>query len=93
MLGISYTRRGLLLEDLSGQNIYGWYALFESLPDYRSYRDNNLQFSSVVPQVSIFFYFGILNDGFDLPKESCRGYSIYVRLTVGLVYHHFSVLW
>ena len=84
-LDTSCTRRGLLLEDLSGQNVYGWYALFESLPDYRSSRDNNLQFSSVVPQVSIFFYFGILNDGFYCPHERCRGYSLYVRLDFGLV--------
>ena len=71
MLGISYTRRGLLCEGLSSQNFDGGYAMFDSLPDDRASRDTNIQFSFVVPQVSIFCYFGILNDGFDRPHERC----------------------
>ena len=65
MLGIFYTRRGLFCKGLSSQNVDGGYALIEYHPDDRASRDTNLQFSFVVPQVSIFFYFGILNDGFD----------------------------
>ena len=79
-LDISYTLRGLLCEGLSSKNVDGGYALFESLPDDRSSRDTNLQFSFVVPQVSMFCYFGILNDGFDRSDKRCRGYSPYVRL-------------
>ena len=71
MLVISYTRRGLLCGGLSSKNVDGGYDLFESLPDDRAYRDTNIQFYFVLPQVSIFFYFGILNDGFDCPHESC----------------------
>ena len=71
MLGISCTHRGLLCKGLSSQNIYGECALLESLLDDRGSRDANLQFSSVVPQVSIFFYFGILNNGFDCPQFHC----------------------
>ena len=85
MLGISYTRRGLLCEGLSSQNIYEVYALSESLLDDRAYCDTNLQFSFVVLWVSIFLYFGILNDGFDCPHERCQGYSIYGRLAFVLV--------
>ena len=80
MLGTSYTRRGLLFEGLSSQNFDGGCALFESLLDDRASHDNNLQFSSVVPQVSIFCYFGILDDGLCLPHERCRGHSLCVRL-------------
>ena len=80
MLGISYTYRGLLCEGLSSQNVDRGYALFESLPYDIASRDTNLQFSFLVPEVSIFCYFGILNDGFDRPHERCRGYSLYVRL-------------
>ena len=65
----------------------------EYLPGTREYCDTNLQFSFVVPQVSILFYFGILNNGFDRPNKRCRGYSLYVRLTFVLVKHQFSVLW
>ena len=85
MLGTSYIRRGLLCEGLSSQNIDGGYALFESLLDDIASCDTNLQFSFLVPQVSIFFYFGILNDGFDHLHEMCQGYSLYVRLAFGLV--------
>ena len=46
-----------------------------------------------MPQVSIFSYFGILNDGFDHPHERCRGYSLYVRPAFGLVYNQFYMLW
>ena len=70
----------------------GGYAIFESFPDYRASRDTNQQFSFVVPQVRIFCYFGILNDGFDRPRERCQGYSLYVRLAFNLVEHQFSVL-
>ena len=65
MLGIYYTRRGLLSKELSSKNVDGGYSLFDSIPDDRAYHDTYLQFSFVVPQVSIFFYFGILNNGFD----------------------------
>ena len=65
VLCISYTRRGLLCKDLSSQNVDIGYALFEYLLNDIASRDTNLQFSSVVPQASIFFYFGILNDGLD----------------------------
>ena len=71
MLGISYTRPGLLCEGLSSQNVDGGYALCESILDDRAYGETNLQFSSVVPQVSIFCYSGILNDGFHCPHERC----------------------
>ena len=80
MLGISYTRRGLLCEGIYSQNVDGGCAMFESLLDDSASSDTNLHFSSVVPQVSIFFYFVILNDNFDRPRERCRGYSLYVRL-------------
>ena len=67
MLVISYTCRGLLCEGLSSQNVDGGCALFEFRLDDRAYHDTNLQFSSVVTQVNIFCYFGILNDGYDFP--------------------------
>ena len=41
--------------------------------------------SSVVTQVSIFCYFGILDDGLYRPHERCRGYSLYVRLVFVVV--------
>ena len=85
MLGISYTLRGLLCESLFSQNVDGGSDLLESLLDDRAYLDTNLQFSSVVPKVSIFCYFGILNDGFDCTHERCQGYSIYVRLAFVVV--------
>ena len=86
MLGTSYTCRGLLCKGLSSQNVDGWCALFELVLDDRSSNDTNLQFSSVVLQVSISCYFGILNDGFDCPHERCRGYSLCVRLVfVGIL--------
>ena len=90
---LSYTRRVLLCEGLSSQNFYGWWALFESLSDDRAYRDTNLKFSFVVPQVSIIFYFGILNDCFDRPHKRCQGYGLYVRQVFVLVQHQFYVLW
>ena len=80
MLGIYYTRRGLLCEGLYSQNVDGGCALLEFLLYDRVSNDTNLQFSSVVPQVSIFCYFGILNDGFDRSHERCIGYSLCVRL-------------
>ena len=67
-LGTSYTRRGILCEGFSSQNIDGGYVLCNSLLDDRAYRDTNLQFSCVVTQVSIFCYFRILNDGFHLSQ-------------------------
>ena len=85
VLGISYTRRGLLCEGLSSQNFDRGCALFEFLLDDRAFHDTNLQFSSVVPQVNIFSYFGILNDGFDRPHKRCRGYSPCVRLAFVVV--------
>ena len=78
----SYTRYGLLCKGLSSKNVDGEYALCESLKDDRASCDTNLQFYFVVLWVSIFCYFGILNDGFDRPHERYRGYSIYVRLTI-----------
>ena len=80
MLGTSYTPRGLLCEGLSSQNVDGGCALFEFILDDRAYHDTNLQFSSVVPQVSIFCYFGILYYGLCCPQTKCRGYSICLRL-------------
>ena len=80
MLVISYTHRGLLCEGLSSKSFDGGCALFEFLLGDRASHDTNLQFSSVVPKLSIFFYFGILNDVFDRPHGRCRGYSLYVRL-------------
>ena len=85
MLGISYTRRGLLCEGISSQNIDGGCALFEFLLDDRAFYDTNLQFYSVVPQVSIFCYFGILNDVLYRPLERCQGYSLCVRLAFVVV--------
>ena len=81
MLDTSYTRRGLLCEGLSNQNVDGGYSLCKSLPDDRAYRDTNLEFSSVVPWVSTFCCFIILNDVFDHPPKRCRAYSLYLRLT------------
>ena len=80
MLGTSYTRCGLLCEGLPSQIVDGGCALFESLRDDRASGDTNLQLSSIVPQVRIFCYFGILNDGLYRPLERCRGYSLCVRL-------------
>ena len=57
MFGTSYTCRGLFCEGLSSQNIDGRCALFEFLLDDRASHDTNIQFSSIVPQVSIFFLF------------------------------------
>ena len=56
-------------EGLSSKNVYGGCVLFKSLSDDRASRDTNLQFSFVMPQVSIFCYLGILNDGFDHPPR------------------------
>ena len=69
MLGISYTRCGLLCEGVSSQSVDGGCVLSESPLDDRASHDTNLQFSSVVPQVSIFCYFGILDDGQFRPHE------------------------
>ena len=80
MLGISYTLHGLLCEGLSSQNVDGGCALFESLLDDRSSHDTNLQFSFVGPGVSIFCYFGIINNSFDRPHKRGQGYIIYVIL-------------
>ena len=80
MLGTSYTRSGLLCEGLSGRNADGEYALCESLPNDRASHDTNLQFSFLLPSVSIFWYFGKLNDGFSCSQEICQWYSLYVRL-------------
>ena len=85
MLGISYTRRGMLYEGFYSKNVDRGCALFEFLLVDRASHDINLQFSSVVPQERIFCYFGILNDGFDCPHERCRGYSLCVRLAFVLV--------
>ena len=85
MLGTSYTGRELLCEGLSSQIVDGGCALFESPLDDRASHDTNLQFSSVVPQVSIFYYFGILDDGLCRPHERCRGYSLYVKLVFVVV--------
>ena len=79
-LDTSCTRRGLLCEGLSSQSVDRGCALFKSPLDDRASHDTNLQFSSVVPQVSIFCYFGILDDVLYLPQEKCRGYSLCVRL-------------
>ena len=80
MLGTSYTRCGLFCEGLFSRDVDREYVLCESLQDERAYRDTNLQFSFVLLWVIIYFYFGILNDGFGRPHESCRGYSLYVRI-------------
>ena len=87
LTGKSYTRRGLLCEGLSSQDVDGGCDLFESLLDDRTSHDTNLQFSSVVPQVSIFCYFGILDDGLCRPHKRCRGYSLCVRLAFVVVFH------
>ena len=79
MLINSYTSYGLLCEGLSSQNFDGEYAMCQSLQDDIASHDSNLQFSFVVPWVSISCYFGILNDGFDRPHERCQGYSLDVR--------------
>ena len=71
MLGISYTRCGMLCEGLYSKNVDEGYSLFESLQDGRESRDTNVQFSFVVLQVSIFFYFGILNNGSGRPHKRC----------------------
>ena len=84
-LDTSYTRLGLLYEDLSIQSVDGGCVMFGSPLDDRSSHDTNLQFSSVMPQVSIFCYFGILDDGLCRPHKRCRGYSICVRLAFVVV--------
>ena len=85
MLGTSYKRRGLFCEGLSSQNVDGGCALFGSPLDDRASHDTNLQFSSVLPQVSIFCYFGILDDGLCRPHKRCPGYSLCVRLAFVVV--------
>ena len=80
MLGTSNTRYGLLCEGLSSHNGDGDYVVCESLQDDRASCDTNLQFYFLVPWVSIYCYFGKLNDGFGCPHERCRGYSLYVRI-------------
>ena len=85
MLGTSYARRGLLCQGLSSKNVDGGCALLEFILDDRASNDTNIKFSSVVPQVSIFFYFRILYDGIYRPHERCRGYSICVRLAFVVV--------
>ena len=93
MLGISYTRRGLLWEGLYSQNVDGGCDMLEFLLDYRAFHDTKINFTSVVSQVSIFFYFGILDDGIYCPHERCWGYSLYERLAFIVVLHQFPVLW
>ena len=85
MFGTTYTSRGMLCEGLSSRNVDRDYDMCKSLQYDRAYHDTNLQFSFVVPWVSISCYFGILNDGFGRPHERCRGYSLYVRLDFVLV--------
>ena len=79
-LDTSCTRRGLLCEGLSSQNVDEGCVMFGSPLDDRASRDTILQFSSVVPEVNIFCFSGILDDGLCRPHEKCRGYSLYVRL-------------
>ena len=79
-LDTSYTRRGLLCKVLSSQSVDGGCVLSGSPLDDRASHDTNLLFSSGVPQVSIFCYLGILDDGLYRPHERCRGYSLCVRL-------------
>ena len=79
-LDTSFTRRELLCEGLSSQSVDGGCVLFGSPLDDRTSQDTIIQFSSVVPEVNIFCYSGILDDGLCLPHEKCRGYSLYVRL-------------
>ena len=62
-----------------------WTVMRRPLQDGRASRSTSLQFSFVLLQVRIFFYFGILNDGFYRPHKRCRGNSLYVRLAFGLV--------
>ena len=70
-LDTSCTRRGLLCEGLSSQSFDGGCVLFGSPLDERASHDTNLQFSSVVPEVNIFCFSGILDDGFCRPHEKC----------------------
>ena len=51
MLGTSYTRRGLLREEIFSRNVDGGYAMCESLPDDKASCDTNLQFPFVVPKL------------------------------------------
>ena len=73
MLGTSYIRCGLLCEGLSSQNFDGEYALCKSLTDDRASYDTDLPFSLLVPQVSIFFYFGILTMVLIAPSKGVEG--------------------
>ena len=68
---ISAIRQILVIVAIELRDVDGGCALFEFLLDDRASHDTNLKFSSVVPQVSIFRYFGKLNDGFDRPHERC----------------------
>ena len=79
-LDTSCKRRGLLCEGLSNQSVDGCCVLFRSPLDDRASHYTNLQFSSVVPEVNIFCYSGILDDGICRLHKKCRGYSLYVRL-------------
>ena len=93
MLGISYTRLVMLCEGLSSQTVTGGCALIKFLLDDIASHDTILQFSSVVLQVRIFCYFGILNDGFYRPHKRCREYSLCVRLAFAVASHQISVIW
>ena len=47
--------------------------MFGSPLDDRESHDTNLQFSSVVPEVNIFCYSGILDDGLCRPHKNVEG--------------------
>ena len=79
MFGTSYTRCGMLCEGLSSQNVDGEYVLCNFLRDERTSHDTNIQFSFVVPWLSISGYSGILNDGFDRPN------NLFLRLSFVVV--------
>ena len=68
-LDTSCTRRGLLFKGLSSESVHGGCVLFGSPLDDRASHDTTLQFSSIVPEVNIFCYSGILNNGICRPKK------------------------
>ena len=70
-LDTSCTRRGLLYEGLSSKSVDGGCVLLGYPLDVRASHDTNIQFSSVVPEVNIFCYSGILDDGLCRPHEKC----------------------
>ena len=70
-LDTSCTRRGLLCKGIPSQSVDGGCVPFGSPLDDRASHDTILKFSSIVPEVNIFCYSRILDDGLCRPHERC----------------------